>query len=109
MAKSPTIITGLDIGTSSVKIVVAQKNSHGLGLETLFAGIKPSRGVRKGVIVDVELAARCVQEAVKDAELAVGRNLAGVYVAVGGSHIFAPLRAAWYRFRAPIIVFPKRM
>lgn len=88
MAKSPTIITGLDIGTSSIKIVVAQKKSQGPGLETLYAGQKPSRGVRKGVVVDVELAARGVQELVKDAELAVGRSLAGAYVAVGGSHIF---------------------
>lgn len=78
----------MDIGTSSVKIVVAQKKSSGSGLETLFAGQKPSRGVRKGVIVDVELAARCVHEVMGDAELAVGRKLAGVYVSVGGGHIF---------------------
>jgi len=88
MSKFPTIITGLDIGTSSVKIVVAQKKAQGEGLETLYAGQRPSRGVRKGVVVDVENASRCVQEAVKDAELAVGRKLAGAYVSVNGGHIF---------------------
>ncbi|MCU0653111.1 MAG: cell division protein FtsA [Candidatus Pacebacteria bacterium] len=88
MAKSPTIITGLDIGTSSVKIVVAQKKASEDGLETLHAGQVFSRGVRKGIVVDAEAAARCIQEAVKNAELAVGRRLQGAYISVGGSHIF---------------------
>lgn len=88
MAKFPTLVTGLDVGTSSIKIVVAQKKAAGDGLETLYAGQRLSRGIRRGVVVDPEAAARCVQEAVKDAELAVGRNLAGAYISVGGSHIF---------------------
>jgi cell division protein FtsA len=88
MAKSPIIITGLDIGTSSVKIIVAQKKATGDGLETLYAGQVPSRGVRKGVIIDVESSAKCVQEAVRGAEMAVGRKLPGTYISVGGSHIF---------------------
>ncbi|UMX47697.1 MAG: cell division protein FtsA [Candidatus Nealsonbacteria bacterium DGGOD1a] len=88
MAKFPILITGLDIGTSSIKIVVAQKKAAGEGLDTIYAGQRPSRGVRRGVVVDVEAAARCVQEVVKDAELAVGRKLPGAYISVGGSHIF---------------------
>jgi len=88
MAKFPTLITGLDIGTSSIKIVVAQKKAAGEGLETLYAGHRPSRGIRRGVVVDAEAAARCVQESVKDAELAVGHKLAGAYISVAGSHIF---------------------
>lgn len=88
MAKIPTLITGLDIGTSSIKIVVAQKKAAQEGLETLYAGRRPSRGIRRGVVVDVEAAAKCVREAVKDAELAVGHDLAGAYISVGGSHIF---------------------
>jgi len=88
MAKSPIIITGLDIGTSSVKIVVAQKKAAGEGLETLYAGQIVSRGVRKGVVIDVEIAAKCVQEVVKGAEQAIGRKLPGAYISVGGSHIF---------------------
>ena len=88
MAKSPIIITGLDIGTSCVKIVVAQKKAAGNGLETLYASQTPSRGVRKGVVIDVESAAKCVQEAVRGAEQAIGHKLPGAYISVGGSHIF---------------------
>ena len=88
MAKIPTLITGLDIGTSSIKIVVAQKKAAQEGLETLYAGRRPSRGIRRGVVVDVEAAAKCVREAIKDAELSVGHKLAGAYISVGGSHMF---------------------
>jgi len=88
MAKLLTLITGLDIGTSSIKIVVVQKKAGQEGLETLYAGHRPSRGIRRGVVVDAEAASRCVQEAVKDAELAVGHKLTGAYISVAGSHIF---------------------
>jgi cell division protein FtsA len=88
MAKFSPLVAGLDIGTSSIKIVVAQKKSSGEGLDTIYAGQRPSRGVRRGVVVDAEAVSRCIGEAVKDAELAVGRELAGAYISVNGSHIF---------------------
>jgi cell division protein FtsA len=88
MAKFSNLITGLDIGTSSIKIVVAQKKAASNGLEILYAGQKPSRGVRRGVVVDAENAAKCIADAVKDAELAVGRDLVGAYTSVNGGHIF---------------------
>ncbi len=88
MAKFPILVTGLDVGTGSVKMVVAQKKSADGGLETLYAGCRPARGVRRGVVVDIEAAARSVQEIVKDAELAVGRELESAHIGVNGSHIF---------------------
>jgi len=88
MAKSSSLVTGLDIGTGSIKIALAQKKSGQEGLEIIYAGRRPSRGVRRGVVVDAESAAKCVGEAVKGAELAVGHNLEEVYVSVNGSHIF---------------------
>jgi len=47
--------------------------------------------VRKGVVVDIELAARSIQEIIKDAELALGHKINGVYVAINGSHIFCTI------------------
>jgi len=88
MAKFPKIITGLDIGTSSIKIVVAQKKTSGEGLETLFAGQRIAQGVRRGVVVEPENVAKCIQELMKEADLAVGRKLGGCYISVNGSHIF---------------------
>ena len=87
MAKSP-LITGLDIGTSTIKILVAVKKAQSSDLEVLYAGQKPSFGVRRGVIVDAEEVARCVKNAVKDAELGVGQEIDSFYVNIGGSHIF---------------------
>jgi len=90
MAKS-TIITGLDIGTSSVKILVASKKPQSGDIEVLYSGQKPSLGVRRGVIVDIDEVSRCVREAVKDAELGVGQEIDSFYVNIGGSHIFCAM------------------
>ncbi len=88
MAKSQTFFTGLDIGTGSVKVVVAQKKADQEGLDVIFAGRRPSKGVRRGVVVDADSVAQCIREAMADAELAVGHDLSGAYIGVGGSHIF---------------------
>jgi cell division protein FtsA len=88
MAKSSSLVTGLDVGTGSIKIAVAQKKSDQDGLEIIYTGRQPSRGVRRGVVIDSELASRCVAAAVKSAELAVGRDIEEAYISVNGSHIF---------------------
>jgi cell division protein FtsA len=90
MAKSP-LITGLDIGTSTVKILVAVKKPQSSDLEVLYAGQRPSFGVRRGVIVDAEEVSRCVKNVVKDAELGVGQEIDSFYVNIGGSHIFCAM------------------
>lgn len=87
MAKSLPLFVGLDIGTGFIKIAVGQKKSAN-GFEIIHLGRVPSRGVRRGVIFDVEAVAKCVREAVEGAELAVGHDLNGVYISVNGSHIF---------------------
>jgi len=87
MAKS-SLITGLDIGTSSIKIAVAQKRPEEENLEITYAASQPSRGVRRGVVVDAEAAAKCIGEALKAAQLAMGHNLEEVHISVNGGHIF---------------------
>ncbi len=88
MAKSSSLVTGLDIGTGSIKIAVVQKKAGQEGLEVIYAGRQASRGVRRGIVVDPEITSKCIGEAVKAAELAVGRDLEEVYISVNGSHIF---------------------
>ncbi|MFZ3100147.1 MAG: cell division protein FtsA, partial [Minisyncoccales bacterium] len=87
MAKS-SLITGLDIGTSSIKIAVAQKRPEEENLEITYAASQPSRGVRRGVVVDAEATAKCIGEALKAAQLAMGHNLEEVHISVNGGHIF---------------------
>src|SRR5256885_4539527 len=61
------LMVGLEIGTSKICVVVGESRPDGT-LKILGVGQAPSRGVRKGEIVDFETAMKCVHEAVVDAE-----------------------------------------
>jgi cell division protein FtsA len=83
---SGDLIVGLEIGTSKICVVVGETRPDGT-LKILGVGQAPSRGVRKGEIVDFETAMKCVHEAVVDAEQKSDVMIRGVYVAVAGGHI----------------------
>jgi cell division protein FtsA len=79
-------MVGLEIGTSKICVVVGESRPDGT-TKILGVGQAPSRGVRKGEIVDFETAMKCVHEAVVDAEQKSDVMIRSVYVAVAGSHI----------------------
>ncbi len=79
-------IVGLEIGTSKVCAVVAEGRSDGT-IKINGVGQAPSRGVRKGEIVDFETAGKCVREALADAEEKSDVMIGSVYLAVTGGHI----------------------
>ncbi|MFH1894333.1 MAG: cell division protein FtsA [Patescibacteria group bacterium] len=83
------IITGLDIGTTSTKVLVARKLPDREDLEVLSKIEEPSFGVRKGVIFNTDNVAEISQVAKKKAEEESGRKIDSVYVNIGGSHIFS--------------------
>ena len=83
---SGDLIVGLEIGTSKICVVVGETRSDGT-LKILGVGHAPSRGVRKGEIVDFETAMKCVHEAVVDAEQKSDVMIRSVFVAVAGGHI----------------------
>lgn len=80
------VIVGLEIGTSKVYAVVAEGRSDG-GVRLLGIGETPSKGVRKGEIVDFSTAVKCVHEALADAEEKSDVEIETVWTAVTGSHI----------------------
>src|ERR1700675_2008911 len=80
------LIVGLEIGTSKICVIVGETRPDGT-LKVLGVGQTPSRGVRKGEIVDFETAMKCVHEAVVDAEQKSDVMIRSVYVAVAGSHL----------------------
>ena len=80
------IHVGLEIGTSKVCAVVAECREDG-EVRLLGVGETPSRGVRKGEIVDFENASNCVREALSDAEEKSDVEIKSVWLAVTGSHI----------------------
>lgn len=80
------IIVGLEIGTSKICVVVGESKSDG-SIRILGVGQAPSRGVRKGEIVDFDTAGKCVREAISDAEEKSDVMIDSVYVGITGSHI----------------------
>jgi len=83
---SNDLMVGLEIGTSKICVVVGEARLDGT-TKILGVGQAPSRGVRKGEIVDFETAMKCVVEALSDAETKSDVMIKGVYVGVTGAHI----------------------
>ena len=80
------IITGLDIGTSKVVALVGEITSDG-NIEIIGIGRHPSRGLKRGVVVDIEATVNSIQRAVQEAELMAGCEVHTVYAGIAGSHI----------------------
>src|SRR3989344_803599 len=80
------IITGLDIGSSSIKCVVAEEKKDGT-LSVLAVVRRPSVGLRRGMLVDVEDATKILRETVVDLQKISKRATQDVYVNVNGEHI----------------------
>ena len=82
------IITGLDIGTHSLKMVIAQKKEEGEDLEILGFGEEPSSGVRKGSVVNPDELAKKISALKNRIENISDQKIGEVFVNIGGSHIF---------------------
>jgi cell division protein FtsA len=83
---SDRMIVGLDIGTSKVVAIVGAINDEGV-LEIVGIGSHPSRGMKKGVVVNIESTVQSIQRAIEEAELMAGCQIHSVYVGIAGSHI----------------------
>ncbi len=80
------IIVGLDIGTSKVVAIVGEVTDTG-GIEIIGIGTQPSRGLKKGVVVNIESTVEAIKRAVQEAELMAGCQIRSVFVGIAGSHI----------------------
>ncbi len=80
------IITGLDIGTSKIIALIGEVTSEGT-IEIIGIGRHPSRGLKRGVVVDIEATVNSIQRAVHEAELMAGCEVRTVYAGIAGSHI----------------------
>jgi len=80
------IIVGLEVGTTKVCVVVGEVLEDG-NVMIIGTGQAPSAGVRKGEIVDVELAVEKIREAIAAAEENAGVEIHNVYASVTGGHI----------------------
>ncbi|MGO9512448.1 MAG: cell division protein FtsA [Steroidobacteraceae bacterium] len=80
------LVVGLDIGTSKVVAVVGEIKADGT-LEIIGIGTHPSRGLKKGVVVNIESTVQSIQRAVEEAELMAGCEIHSVYAGIAGSHV----------------------
>jgi cell division protein FtsA len=80
------LIVGLDIGTTKVCVIIGGYNDNGQ-LEIIGVGTTPSRGLRRGVVINIETTVRSVAAAVEAAEMMSGREVISVYTGIAGGHI----------------------
>lgn len=80
------LIVGLDIGTSKVAAIVGELNEDG-EIEVIGIGSTPSRGLKKGVVINLEATVVSIQRAVEEAELMAGCEIRSVYAGIAGSHV----------------------
>ena len=88
MAKREQILVGLDIGTTKICAIVSEVTEEG-ALNIIGVGSSPSRGLRKGVVVDIESTVESIKKAVEEAELMAAVQINSVYTGIAGSHISA--------------------
>jgi len=80
------LIVALDIGTSKVVAIVGEMSGDD-SIEIIGIGSHPSRGLKKGVVVNIESTVQSIQRAVEEAELMAGCEIHSVYAGIAGNHI----------------------
>jgi cell division protein FtsA len=84
--ENKNLIVGLDIGTSKIAAIVAEMTPEG-GFEVIGMGSSPSRGLKKGVVVNIESTVNAIQRALEEAELMADCKIRDVWTGIAGSHI----------------------
>ncbi|MCG8587956.1 MAG: cell division protein FtsA [Proteobacteria bacterium] len=85
MARKDDLIVGLDIGTTKICAIVAERTEN--GVDVVGIGTHPSRGLRKGVVVDIDATVDSIKHAVEEAELMADCEITSVYAGIAGGHI----------------------
>ena len=80
------IVTGIDVGTTKVATVIASVSEEER-ISVIGASTIPSRGIRKGVVVDIDEAVGAISESIENAERMAGYTISSAFVAVDGKHI----------------------
>lgn len=83
---SKKIVAGIDVGTTKITTIIASVPEGDL-LNILGVAINPSRGIRKGQIVDIEEATASIVESLEAAERMAGYSISSAFLSVGGSHV----------------------
>jgi cell division protein FtsA len=83
--KGGEILVGLDIGTTKICAIVGEVTED--GIDIIGIGSHPSKGLRKGVVVNIETTVQSIQRAIDEAEAMAGTEITHVYTGIAGGHI----------------------
>lgn len=86
MARRGEMVCGLDIGTTKICAIIGEPGENGQ-IDIVGIGTHPSKGLRKGVVVNIESTVESAKGAVEEAELMAGVDVESVYVGIAGGHI----------------------
>ena len=87
MAKSGDILVGLDIGTTKICAIVGEVTDE--GIDVIGIGSHPSKGLRKGVVVNIDATVASIKRAIEEAEHMAGCEITTVYTGIAGGHVKA--------------------
>ena len=80
------LLVGIDVGTTKICALVGETDEFG-GLRILGVGLEAARGMRKGVVVNVEEASNAISNTVEKAQRSAGYEIGAAFVSLAGSHI----------------------
>ena len=86
MARQERYVVGLDIGTTKVCTVVGELLEEG-GVDVIGIGMAESKGLKRGVVVNLEAAVESIKKSIEEAELMAGVEVGSVHLAIAGPHI----------------------
>src|SRR5262249_32585892 len=84
--KMPDLVVGLDVGTTKICALIAEPAGRG-PLNVLGVGTAPSRGIRRGIVVNIDSTVEAIKTAIGEAEQMAGVEVSGVYAGLAGGHI----------------------
>lgn len=86
MVRKTTYVVGLDVGTTKTCTIICEVNDDG-GLEVIGVGSAESKGMRRGVVVNLDGAVSAIKKSVEEAESSAGVSVESVFVGLSGGHI----------------------
>ena len=88
LGRKERYVVGLDVGTSKISAIVGEVTDEG-GLDIIGIGLADSRGIRRGVVVNLEAAVESIKKAIDEAELTAGVEIDSVHLGLSGAHVKA--------------------
>ncbi len=80
------IVAGLDIGTTKICAIIGEVKSDGV-IDVIGIGTHPSRGLKKGMVVNIDSTVETIRQAMEEAQMMAGVDVGSVYVGIAGGHI----------------------